>query len=74
MIYTIEELKAIIEPIANEQSIHELYLFGSYARGDAAEDCDADIIFRRTGSGIDGIGIGGLYEDLCENINKRLIF
>ena len=72
MIYTIEELKAIIEPIAKEYGINELYIFSSYARGDAAEDCDVDIIFRRIGSNIEGIEVGGLYEDLCESIDKKI--
>ena len=43
MIYTIEALKKIIEPIAKKHKIPAIYLFGSYARGVATEESDIDI-------------------------------
>lgn len=42
-IYTIKELKNIIKPILNKYNIYEIYLFGSYARGEAKETSDVDI-------------------------------
>ena len=42
-IYTIKEIKTIIKPILNKYGITEIYLFGSYARGEAKESSDIDI-------------------------------
>ena len=42
-IYTIKEIKNIIKPILNKYGINDIYLFGSYARGDAKETSDIDI-------------------------------
>lgn len=42
-IYTIEELKAIIIPIAKKYGIQKVYLFGSMARGDGDENSDIDL-------------------------------
>jgi hypothetical protein len=40
--YTIEEIKAIVEPIARKYGVARVYLFGSYARGDVIENSDVD--------------------------------
>ena len=42
-VYTIEELKAIIIPIAKKYGIKKVYLFGSMARGDGNENSDIDL-------------------------------
>lgn len=41
-IYTIDEIKAIAVPIAKRYGISALYLFGSYARGEATSSSDLD--------------------------------
>lgn len=43
-IYTIEKIKDIVVPIANKYSVQAIYLFGSYARGDANENSDLDFL------------------------------
>ena len=40
--YSIEELKSIISPIARRYGIRRVWLFGSYARGEATSDSDLD--------------------------------
>ncbi len=42
-IYTIKQIKDIIKPILNKHNINEIYLFGSYSRGEATKDSDIDI-------------------------------
>ena len=42
-IYTTEEIKKIVEPIAREFGVGRLSLFGSYARGEASPGSDIDI-------------------------------
>ena len=44
MIYTIEEIRAAVLPIAQKYSLKAVYLFGSYARGTATESSDIDIM------------------------------
>ena len=43
MVYTIDEIKAKIEPIAKRYNVSKVYLFGSYARGEEDENSDIDI-------------------------------
>ena len=43
MIYTVDEIKQRVEPVAKKYDIEKVYLFGSYARGDATEESDIDL-------------------------------
>jgi predicted nucleotidyltransferase len=72
MVYTVEELRQIITPIAKKYNIAAVYIFGSYARGDATDSSDVDVLFRREGSAIRGILMGALYEELRETIGKGI--
>jgi predicted nucleotidyltransferase len=53
-VFTPEELFALVKPIADKYQIREIYLFGSYARGEADEESDLDFLvyggdkFKRT--------------------------
>ena len=42
-VYTTEEIKKIVAPIAREYGVKSLSLFGSYARGEAEPTSDIDI-------------------------------
>jgi predicted nucleotidyltransferase len=44
MIYSIEELKELIEPIVIRFKLKALWVFGSYARGGATEKSDIDFL------------------------------
>lgn len=73
MIYSVEELKRRIAPVAEKYGLREVYLFGSYARSEATEQSDVDILIDRTGSKIRGMfEMGGLYEDLRASIGKEV--
>ena len=41
-IYTLDEIRSIANPIARRYKIAALYLFGSYARGEATAESDLD--------------------------------
>ena len=45
-IYSIEEIRKIIEPIAKEHQVDCVRLFGSYARGEATAKSDLDFVVR----------------------------
>ena len=73
MIYTIEQLKERILPIALKYELPAVYLFGSYARGEATEDSDVDILVDKTNTALKGMfAMGGLYNDLSEAIEKQV--
>lgn len=43
-IFTIQDIKALVSPIAKKYKVQEIYLFGSYARGDVNESSDLDFL------------------------------
>lgn len=70
-IYTIDEIRQRITPIAKEYGIKRMYLFGSYARGEATEISDMD--FRIDGGNIRSYFVlGGLYNELSDALGKSV--
>ena len=70
-IYTIEEIQKIVSPIAANHGIERVFLFGSYARGEASADSDLD--FRiDCGNATDYFTLGQMYCDLEDKKKKRL--
>lgn len=70
-IYTINELVNVISPIAEKYNVSRVYLFGSYARGEADEDSDIDL--RIEAPQLKTLfALGGLYADLEEALGKSL--
>lgn len=43
-IFTIQDIKTLVLPIAKKYKVREIYLFGSYARGEANENSDLDFL------------------------------
>lgn len=51
-IYTIDEIREKVKPIAEKYGIEKVWLFGSYARGEATEESDVDLLVKyRMGMG-----------------------
>ncbi|MBC8560776.1 nucleotidyltransferase family protein [Fumia xinanensis] len=70
-IYTIDEIRDIVTPIAKHHHVSKMYLFGSYARGEA--DASSDIDLRIDAANLRSLfALGGLYADLEEALNKSL--
>ena len=73
MVYSIEELRRRITPIAKKYSIPAVFLFGFYARGEATEDSDVDLLIEHQGSAIRGLfDLGAFYTDLNEGLKKEV--
>jgi len=73
MIYTIDQIKERVAPVALKYRLPAVYLFGSYARGEATETSDVDILVDRTGTELQGMfAMGGLYDDLSEAVGKSI--
>lgn len=73
MIYTLEEIKSLIQPIIQKFGIPAMYLFGSYARGTATEDSDLDFLVDTTGTQLTSLlSLGELYCDLERVFRKKI--
>jgi len=73
MVYTMGQLKEKIAPVALKYGLFAVYVFGSYARGEATEASDIDILVDRTGAQLHGLfAMGGLYNDLSEAVGKPI--
>lgn len=73
MIYTVEEIRRRVAPVADKYHLAAVYLFGSYARREATENSDVDLMVDRSGSTIRGMfDMGALYEDLCQSMGKKV--
>lgn len=69
--YTIEEIKSIVEPIARKYGVARVYLFGSYARGDATENSDVDL--RVDKGALKGMfALCGLYTEVEEALQTKV--
>lgn len=70
-VYTINEIKNIVAPIAKAHDVDRIYLFGSYARGEATPDSDIDL--RVDKGNLKGLfALGALYADLEDGLGKKL--
>lgn len=67
-VYQLHDLKAILAPIFRKHGVTRAFLFGSYARGEATEDSDVDL--RIDGGSRSMLGLGALYEELTEALQK----
>ena len=73
MVYTIEQLKERIEPVAEKYKLRAVWVFGSYARHEATENSDIDFLIDRTGSSVHTLfQMGGVYNDFSEAVNKQI--
>ncbi len=62
--YTIEEITRRVTPVAQKYKLAAVYLFGSYARGEATAESDVDLLIDLTGSVICGLNFVNLFQDL----------
>lgn len=73
MVYTLEEIKEKVLPIIQKYRIPAMYLFGSYARGDATEESDIDFLVDTTGTELTSLlRLGALYCDLEDVFEKQI--
>ena len=73
MIYTMDEIKKRVFPVIQKYNIPAMYLFGSYARGEATEESDLDFLVDTTGTNLTSLlSLGALYCDLEEVFQKSI--
>ena len=65
---SLQTIRDAVIPLAQRYGLERVFLFGSYARGDATEKSDVD--FRIDRGTMRGIAFGGLYEDMRDALQK----
>lgn len=62
---TIDEIKNAVTPICEHYGVNKLWLFGSYARGEADDKSDVDLLVDKGDSKkVRGFAFFGFYGDL----------
>ncbi len=70
-IYTIDEIREKVKPVAEKYGIERVWLFGSYARGEATAESDVD--FRIDKGRLRGmVALSGLRIDISEKLSKNV--
>ena len=73
MVYTLSQLSDIIRPIAEKYGLKAVFLFGSYARSEATEESDIDLLIDTDGTQLRGLfALGALYCELEEALQKNI--
>ena len=70
-VFTIESIVSLVKPIAEKYHVERIYLFGSYARGEAEMDSDLDFLVYG-GKNFKLTMIFALAEELREVLDKRV--
>lgn len=70
---TIKQIKDVITDYFKDKPVDKVFLFGSYARGDAREDSDIDILFSlNENSGISYFNLAKYLVDLEEKLSAKI--
>jgi len=70
VIYSLEEIRRIITPIAVKYDVDRVFLFGSYARGEANGNSDIDFVIDK--GRLRGLQFAGMLGDLQEKFDKGI--
>lgn len=68
-IYTINDIKAVLNPVMADYNVKKAVLFGSYVKGLATETSDVDLLLD---SGLKGLKFVGLVEAVREALDKEV--
>ena len=69
--YTVDRIQEKITPVCRRYDIDKVFLFGSYARGEANEQSDID--FRvDLGQKLKGLEVAGFYADMEEALGQKI--
>lgn len=70
----LDKIKQIQEYFSKNSEVKTVFLFGSYARGDASQQSDIDLAVIFNGKGKKGLfnSLGGFIEDLSSVLNTKV--
>ena len=70
-IYTIEEIKKMLEELLRDKPVYQVILFGSYAKHKATKESDVDLIID-TNSKLKGFALLKLISQIEEKLDKNI--
>lgn len=73
MVYSIEQIRDLVSPVAKKHNIKSVFLFGSYARGTATEGSDIDLIIDTSGTEIKSLLHLAVIQDELETVFGKSI-
>jgi len=68
-VLSLDKIKEQLIPLLKKYNIQYCYLFGSYARGEAREDSDIDLL---VDTDITGMAFFGLVEEIRTTLHKKI--
>ena len=68
-IYTIDDIKSVLQPVFIKHNVKSAILFGSYVKGLANGNSDVDLLLN---SGLRGLKFVGLIEDVRSALDKEV--
>jgi predicted nucleotidyltransferase len=72
---TIQQIKDTVADYFKDKPVKKVYLFGSYARGEAEEESDVDLLFSLVeNTRISYFGLAQFLVDLEDKFNKKVDF
>lgn len=72
MILTNEHIKQVVTNFFKDKPVNKVWLFGSYARGDADETSDVDVMVDLDKNVMLGLEYFGWYSDLEKKFHKKV--
>mgnify|MGYP000939164585 CR=1 FL=1 len=69
---TIQQIRDVVADYFKDKPVKKVYLFGSYARGEADEDSDVDLLVDLDPSARVGLSFYGWLADLKKIFNQRI--
>jgi len=69
--HSVEELRAIVAPVAERYGVDKVYLFGSVARGDNREDSDYDFCIE-PGKIRSIFAFSGFFQDIRDAVGRDI--
>ena len=70
-IFTLEDIAKVVKPLTEKYHVKAIYLFGSYARGEADENSDVDFLVY-IDEGVKLTNVLALGEELREALQKKV--
>ena len=72
MILTTEHIKQVISEFFSKKPIKKVWLFGSYARGDADDNSDVDVLVEIDYNALIGLDYFGWNDELADKLHKKI--
>ncbi|GHU52097.1 nucleotidyltransferase [Clostridia bacterium] len=73
MVYTLEQIAELIKPVVKKYNLKAVWVFGSYARGEANDDSDIDLLIDDSETDYQAMGMfafWGIFDDFEGVLNK----